>query len=483
MAATARLDPADVRRTLREAGLRPRHGLSQNFLVDRRRPRGDPRRGGTRPGGAVLEIGPGLGILTGGLLEAGAAVTAIELDRGLAERLRDRLAAPIARADEDPAAPGALRLIEGDALDQPLTRLVPPPYDVVANLPYHITSPILHRLLGEPPRPERLVLMVQREVAERIAAPPGKMSYLSVFVQYHAAVRIALRVPPTAFEPAPDGRIGGHRRRAVPGRRPPRPRRRRTRSGGSSRPPSASGARCSTTSWPGSSRCPPSRSRPRSPPRASPPTGGRRPSRSGSGCACSRRSSGPGRSGRTGAADGAGPVTGPAADPTRRLSPVVRLAPAKLNLTLAVVGRRPDGFHELHSVMVPLGLADRLSLARGRRGPVDTLHVERVRRRAPARDDLVLRAIGGGPRGGRGGLGRVRSAAGAGGPARQADPRRRRAGRRDERRRGRARRGARGLGRDAVDPRAAARSPSGSARTCRSSWPAARRSSRAAASA
>ena len=63
---------------------------------------------------------------------------------------------------------------------------MPPPYDVVANLPYHITSPILHRLLGAPPRPDRLVLMVQREVAERIAAPPGGMSYLSVFVQYHA---------------------------------------------------------------------------------------------------------------------------------------------------------------------------------------------------------------------------------------------------------------------------------------------------------
>ena len=68
---------------------------------------------------------------------------------------------------------------------------------MVANLPYHITSPILHRLLEAPPRPDRLVLMVQREVAERIAAPPGKMSYLSVFVQYHARVRIAFLVPPT----------------------------------------------------------------------------------------------------------------------------------------------------------------------------------------------------------------------------------------------------------------------------------------------
>ena len=96
-----------------------------------------------------------------------------------------------ASASPSRSRPGQLTLIEGDALDQDLVRLVPPPYDVVANLPYHITSPILHRLLGEPPRPGRLVLMVQREVAERIAAPPGKMSYLSVFVQYHARVRVA----------------------------------------------------------------------------------------------------------------------------------------------------------------------------------------------------------------------------------------------------------------------------------------------------
>src|SRR4029079_4209952 len=72
-----------------------------------------------------------------------------------------------------------------------------------ANLPSHITSPILHRLLGESPRPRRLVLMVQREVAERIAAAPGGMSYLSVFVQYHRRVRIALEVPPEALETEP----------------------------------------------------------------------------------------------------------------------------------------------------------------------------------------------------------------------------------------------------------------------------------------
>jgi 16S rRNA (adenine1518-N6/adenine1519-N6)-dimethyltransferase len=122
-------------------------------------------------------------------------VTAVELDRGLAAFLRERF--------EPALETGQLALVEGDALDQDLVRLIPEPYDVVANLPYHITSPILHALLGEAPRPRRLVLMVQREVAERIAAPAGKMSYLSVFVQYHARVRIAFNVPPEAFEPEP----------------------------------------------------------------------------------------------------------------------------------------------------------------------------------------------------------------------------------------------------------------------------------------
>jgi 16S rRNA (adenine1518-N6/adenine1519-N6)-dimethyltransferase len=190
-----RLDPAEVRATLRAAGLRARQRLSQNFLADTDVLEAILGEARSEPGDRVLEIGPGLGLLTGGLLASGAAVTAVELDRGLAAFLRDRF--------EPALEGGGLRLIEGDALDQDLVHLLEPPYDVVANLPYHITSPILHALLGEAPRPRRLVLMVQREVAERIAAPPGKMSYLSVFVQYHARVRVALRVPPAAFEPEP----------------------------------------------------------------------------------------------------------------------------------------------------------------------------------------------------------------------------------------------------------------------------------------
>ena len=189
------LDPAEVRATLRAAGLRARHALSQNFLADPDVLERILGEAAPSPDGPVLEIGPGLGLLTGGLLAAGAPVPAVELDRGLVGFLRERFA--------DAIDDGRLTLIEGDALDQDLVRLVPAPYDVVANLPYHITSPILHALLGAQPRPRRLVLMVQREVAERIAAPPGKMSYLSDFVQYHARVRVAFPVPPDAFEPEP----------------------------------------------------------------------------------------------------------------------------------------------------------------------------------------------------------------------------------------------------------------------------------------
>ncbi len=189
------IDPAEVRATLRAAGLRARHALSQNFLADADVLSQILETADPEPDARVLEIGPGLGLLTARLLDAGATVTAVELDRGLATFLRERF--------EPALEEGRLQLIEGDALDQDLVRLVEPPYDVVANLPYHITSPILHALLGTPPRPRRLVLMVQREVAERIAAPPGKMSYLSVFVQYHARVRVAFRVPPEAFEPEP----------------------------------------------------------------------------------------------------------------------------------------------------------------------------------------------------------------------------------------------------------------------------------------
>jgi 16S rRNA (adenine1518-N6/adenine1519-N6)-dimethyltransferase len=134
-----------------------------------------------------------VGILTAQLLAAGASVTAVELDPRLAEHLRTRFA-------DDPA----LTLVEDDFLDVEVADVTTSPWALVANVPYHITSPILHHVLGTEPRPRRLVMMVQREVAERIAAPPGGMSYVSVFVQYHAHVEVAFTVPAAAFEPAPE---------------------------------------------------------------------------------------------------------------------------------------------------------------------------------------------------------------------------------------------------------------------------------------
>jgi len=190
-----RLDALEVRRTLRREGLRASHARSQNFLADPDVLDTILDLAEVGDGTRVVEIGPGLGILTGGLLAAGADVTAIELDRGLAAYLREQFAGAIEA--------GRLNLIEGDALDLDLLELVPAPFRVVANIPYHITSPILHRLLERAPRPERAVLMLQAEVADRIAAAAGQMSYLSVFTQFHASVRVALRVPREAFEPAP----------------------------------------------------------------------------------------------------------------------------------------------------------------------------------------------------------------------------------------------------------------------------------------
>jgi 16S rRNA (adenine1518-N6/adenine1519-N6)-dimethyltransferase len=190
-----RLSADRIERYLRRHGLAPRKHQSQNHLVDPVVLEDIVALADPAPGRRILEIGPGLGILTGALLSRGADVTAVEVDTRLAVHLRERFADP---------ARGSLRLVEADALDVPIDELAEPGYDLVANLPYHITSPVLHHVLGGEPRPDRFVLMVQREVAERIAAKPGAMSYLSVFVQYHADVEVARIVAPTSFEPTPE---------------------------------------------------------------------------------------------------------------------------------------------------------------------------------------------------------------------------------------------------------------------------------------
>jgi 16S rRNA (adenine1518-N6/adenine1519-N6)-dimethyltransferase len=186
--------PGELRRLLRAEGLRPRQALSQNFLTDPEALDAIVEAADLHPGDRVVEIGPGLGVLTRRLLAAGCSVVAIELDAHLVGYLRREL---------DDAT--GLTLRHEDALAVEPDDLFPgEPYRLVANIPYHITSPLLHLFLGAEHPPELAVLLVQAEVAERVAAQPGGMSYLSVFVQDIAEASVVARVPAAAFEPVPD---------------------------------------------------------------------------------------------------------------------------------------------------------------------------------------------------------------------------------------------------------------------------------------
>lgn len=200
--------PGQLRRLLQAERLRPRKSLSQNFLTDAAALDAIVEAAELMPGDRVVEVGPGLGVLTRRLLAAGASVTAVELDPHLADWLRRELG----------SVPG-FDLIEADALTlHPRDLAGEGDYKVVANIPYHITSPLLHAFLGAEAPPERIVILVQAEVAERVAAPPGKMSYLSVFAQNVAIAEIVARVPAAAFEPAPevDSAVLRLRRRPAP---------------------------------------------------------------------------------------------------------------------------------------------------------------------------------------------------------------------------------------------------------------------------
>jgi 16S rRNA (adenine1518-N6/adenine1519-N6)-dimethyltransferase len=167
--------------------------LSQAFLDDPRvaaaivrAARLDPTRD------AVLEVGPGLGVLTERLVRSARRVVAVELDPQLADWLRIELASP------------KLAVETADILSVDPASFFEDPYVVVANLPYRITSPALRRLLESgPPFASRLVVMVQREVADRITAPPGELSALAVTIQAQAQVRLVRHVPASAFYPRP----------------------------------------------------------------------------------------------------------------------------------------------------------------------------------------------------------------------------------------------------------------------------------------
>jgi 16S rRNA (adenine1518-N6/adenine1519-N6)-dimethyltransferase len=175
---------------LRQLGLKPRRGLSQSFLTDSGVTRQMASAAQISAGDEVLEVGPGLGILTQTLARTARRVVAFELDRDLAAALPRMV-------------PENVQIVQGDALTLDPSEYLTGQYKLVANLPYQITSPFLFRYLEIEPTPTTMVVMVQREVAERIVASVGSLSYLAVAVQSVASPRIVRQVPPGSFHPRP----------------------------------------------------------------------------------------------------------------------------------------------------------------------------------------------------------------------------------------------------------------------------------------
>ncbi|ACZ38274.1 16S rRNA (adenine(1518)-N(6)/adenine(1519)-N(6))-dimethyltransferase RsmA [Sphaerobacter thermophilus] len=177
---------------LEEIGVRPSKALGQNFLHDTRIVQRIAEVADLGPDDLVVEVGPGLGILTRELARRAGTVIAVELDTRLADHLRESLELE------------NVRIVEGDILDLNLAELAGKrPYHVVANLPYSVAAAVIEHVLESDHRPGRMVVMVQREVAERIVARPPEMSVLAVAVQFYAVPRIAFRVGPGAFVPRP----------------------------------------------------------------------------------------------------------------------------------------------------------------------------------------------------------------------------------------------------------------------------------------
>jgi len=179
---------------LEHYGIAPKKSLGQNFLHDPHILDKIVALAALTPDSTVLEVGPGTGNLTRLLAQQAGRLIAVELD--------DRLI-PLLRAEFAPLR--HVEVIHGDILRVDLSdRLRDTPYILVANLPYYITSAILRHVFEALPRPERLVLTVQREVAERITARPGDMSLLAVSVQFYGQPQIAMHLNPAVFWPRPD---------------------------------------------------------------------------------------------------------------------------------------------------------------------------------------------------------------------------------------------------------------------------------------
>lgn len=194
------LNRRQVRELLAEHGAQPQQARGQNFVVDPNTVRRVARLAGVGPGDRVVEVGAGLGSLTLALAETGAAVTAVEVDSRLVPALRSVVGA-------DVRGGAAVQIVEGDAmrLDWPALLGGGGAWTLVANLPYNIATPLVADLLDGVPAITRFVVMVQREVAERLAARTGDDAYgaVSVKVAYWADAAVIGHVPPTVFWPQP----------------------------------------------------------------------------------------------------------------------------------------------------------------------------------------------------------------------------------------------------------------------------------------
>jgi len=186
-----------TKQLLKTHDLRARKGLAQHFLVDGGVVRKILTAAGLSPSDNVIEVGPGLGVLTEALAKSSGRVIAIELDNKLADILREKY-----------PADGNVTIINDDILKINPAELLAvhgiKGYKVVANLPYYITSPVIRHFLEASLKPRLMVLMVQRAVAKQITAPPGEMSLLSVSVQLYGKPKLAVKVPARSFYPAPE---------------------------------------------------------------------------------------------------------------------------------------------------------------------------------------------------------------------------------------------------------------------------------------
>ncbi len=221
MSAITLLGPAEIRALAERAGVRPTKTLGQNFLLDAGTVRKIVRQAGVTAGERVVEIGPGLGSLTLGLLEAGADVVAVEIDPVLAALLPQTVAAHVPGLAVDATAtaegPGARTVVLRDADGRARLTVVTqdaltvtdlpgsPPTALVANLPYNVSVPVLLTFLERFGSLRRGLVMVQAEVADRLAAPPGSRTYgvPSAKVAWYASARRTATVGRAVFWPAP----------------------------------------------------------------------------------------------------------------------------------------------------------------------------------------------------------------------------------------------------------------------------------------